>query len=67
MLQKYFPTLTQYPARNDQRLLGPVFWYIILICYQHVTHTIALGPGSLLLSEPEEYALAENKVLEWKK
>ena len=66
MAQKYWRTLTHYPARNDQRLLGPGFWYIILMCYQHVTHTIAPGPGPLLLHEPEDYALAENKVPERK-
>ena len=41
---------------------APVFWYIILICYPHVTHTIAPAPAPLLLCEPEHYAMAGNKV-----
>ena len=60
VLQKYCPTLTHYPARKGQRLLGPGLWYIILICYQHVTQTMA--PGPLLLYEPEDYGLAENRL-----
>ena len=39
-----------------------VFWYIILICYSHDTHTIAPATAPLLLHEPEHYALAENRV-----
>ena len=66
MSQKYWPPLTQYPARNGQRLLGSGFWYIILMCYQHVTHAIAPDPGPLLLYEPEDYALTSDKVIEWK-
>ena len=50
-------------ARDFQ---APVFWYIILICYQHVTQTIAPDPGPLLLYEPEDDALTSDKALEWK-
>jgi hypothetical protein len=45
--------------------LAPVFWYIILICYPHDTHTIAPTPAPLLLYDPEHYVLAENKVSQW--
>ena len=39
-----------------------VFWYIILICYPHDTHTVAATAAPLPLYEPEHYALAENRV-----
>ena len=67
MAQKYWPPLTQYPARNGQRILAPVFWYIILICYQHVTPYYSPWPSPLLLYESEHYALTSDKVLEWKR
>ena len=60
MSQKYSATLTHHPAHHGQGLSGPGFWYIILICYPHVTHTIA--PAPLLLCEPEHYALTSDKV-----
>ena len=40
---------------------APVFWYIILICYQHTTHIIAPSPAPVLIYELGDYALVENK------